>query len=40
MAVEGAEQIGSSYDGGVKHSVVIRVGRHDAGSRAGEPVMS
>ena len=36
MAVEGAEGIGSSYDGSVNGWVIIRVGRHDTGSRAGE----
>ena len=36
MAVEGAEGIGSSYDGGLNDWVIIGVGRHDAGSGARE----
>jgi hypothetical protein len=31
-----AEGIGSAYNGGVNDWVIIGVGRHDAGSRAGE----
>jgi len=36
MAVEGAERIGSSYDGRVNDWVIIGVRRHDTGSRGGE----
>jgi hypothetical protein len=36
MAVKGAEGIGSAHDGGVNDRVILRVGRHDTGSRAGE----
>jgi hypothetical protein len=36
MAVEGAESIGSSYDGGVNDWVIIAVRRHDTRSRAGK----
>jgi hypothetical protein len=32
IAVQGAEGIGSAYDGGVNDWVIVRVGRHDTGS--------
>jgi hypothetical protein len=36
VAVKGAKGVGSAYDGGVNDWVIIGVGRHDTGSRAGE----
>jgi hypothetical protein len=36
IAVQGAEGIGSAYNGGVNDWVIIGVGRHDTGSRPGK----
>ena len=36
IAVQSTEGIGSAYNGRVNHRVIIGVGRHDAGSKAGK----
>ena len=36
IAVQGTQDVGTAYNGGVNDRVIVRVGRHDAGSRARE----